>query len=147
MTSDQIIEKWNGLNPRERDAWVAKDVMGWRRVARPGGGGGYIGWADADGRIVALESDCTMSSGPQDWFRPSQDMQWSSNVLGAVEGEFILYRTSPNRFVASFGYSTEGCPECGEEPFEVEAQGIADKPEEAICLAALIAKLTEVDET
>jgi hypothetical protein len=74
-------------------------------------------------------------------------MRWAPHVLGAVEGDFILYRTSPNRFVASFGYSVEECPECGEEPLEVEAQGIADRPEAAICLAALIAKLTEVDET
>lgn len=26
MTRDQIIEKWDGLTPRERDAWVAEVV-------------------------------------------------------------------------------------------------------------------------
>jgi hypothetical protein len=28
MTRDQIIAKWNGITPRERDAWVAEVVFG-----------------------------------------------------------------------------------------------------------------------
>ncbi|SDW24485.1 hypothetical protein [Paenibacillus sp. PDC88] len=40
MDRNQIIAKWNGMSPRERDAWVAREVMGWRRISRPGGGGG-----------------------------------------------------------------------------------------------------------
>lgn len=29
MTRDQIIAKWNGLTPRERDAWLAEVVFGY----------------------------------------------------------------------------------------------------------------------
>lgn len=29
MTRDQIIAKWNALEPRKRDAWVAIVVFGW----------------------------------------------------------------------------------------------------------------------
>lgn len=30
MTHDQILEKWDGMTPRERDAWIAEVVFGWR---------------------------------------------------------------------------------------------------------------------
>lgn len=29
LTRDEIIAKWDGLTPRERDAWVAEVVFGW----------------------------------------------------------------------------------------------------------------------
>lgn len=30
MKRDEIIAKWNGMTPRERDAWVAEVVFGWK---------------------------------------------------------------------------------------------------------------------
>ncbi|MGG4504082.1 BC1872 family protein [Paenibacillus polymyxa] len=37
MTRDEVIAKWNSMQPQERDIWVATDVMGYKadRV-RPG---------------------------------------------------------------------------------------------------------------
>lgn len=29
MTKDEILAKWDSLSPRERDAWVAEEIMGW----------------------------------------------------------------------------------------------------------------------
>lgn len=31
MNREQIIEKWNRMTPRERDAWVAEAVFGWSK--------------------------------------------------------------------------------------------------------------------
>lgn len=30
MTKEEILAKWDAMTPRERDAWVARDVMGWK---------------------------------------------------------------------------------------------------------------------
>ncbi|WP_110930941.1 BC1872 family protein [Paenibacillus bouchesdurhonensis] len=32
MTREEIEAKWEGMTPRERDAWIATDVMGYERV-------------------------------------------------------------------------------------------------------------------
>lgn len=34
MNREQIIEKWNGMTPRERDAWVAEVVFGEQTLGR-----------------------------------------------------------------------------------------------------------------
>ncbi|MEC0328755.1 hypothetical protein P4H42_03840 [Paenibacillus macerans] len=121
MTREDIFAKWSAMSPRERDAWVAEAVFGWKTYGK---------FYQPDGVRVLIPFYTT-------------DVAAAITVLGAVPGEFILFRVSLDKFVASFGYSTDSCPECGEEPFEVEAQGIAESPAEAICLAAIIAKLTK----
>jgi|GEM_PF-5714470 len=135
MTRDEIIAKWDGMTSRERDDWVARDVMGWRRVSRPGAGGGYIGWEDADGRIVAIESDCTLSSGPQDWFRPSEDIRWAWAVLthNGVYGE-VSYMGDMCRAEVWARWN----PETGVGEHEY---AVSESETEAICLATIIAAL------
>lgn len=134
MTRDQIVAKWNGMTPRERNAWVAEVVMGWRRVSRPGGGGGYIGWENADGRIVAIESDCTMSTGPQDWFRPSQDVRSAWTVFEHMNKTHWI---SIMRIAETSNVTGNYVAECGGN------SAGSNSASEAICLAAIIAKLTD----
>lgn len=126
MTREQIIEKWDGMTPRERDTWVAEAVFG--RVDEK--------WDGMSGHDIA---------GVWHLHVPNYtgDNDAAMHVLAKIPGEVYIYRKPSGGFVVSFGYSTEGCPECGEEAFEVLAQGIAPTLSEAICLTALIAKLTK----
>nr|WP_269846602.1 hypothetical protein [Paenibacillus roseus] len=122
------------MNPQERDAWVATEVMGWRKVSRPGGGGGYVGWQDETGRVVAIENDCTMHTGPSDWFRPSRNIKsaWiiveKSREWGGIEmGCFSSWNTVNTYDRAS-------------RPVQVTNDSAA----EAICLAAIIARCSDI---
>ena len=136
MTRDEIIAKWAGLSARERDAWVATAVMGWRRVSRPGGGGGYIGWQDAEGRVVALESDATLTTDSRDWFRPSRDITSAWAVFERFP--YVEAARIPGP-VLTYGVRIND-PDDG----SIRAMTKEQTFPEAICLAALIAKLTEV---
>ena len=127
MTHDQIHEKWDGMTPRERDAWVAEVVTGVRpekrRIPCPDGINGcavvhYAHFPNYTTSISAAES-----------------------VLAEIAGEAYIYRKPTGDFVVSFGHSSDDCPECGEDCFEVEHQGIAQALSEAICLAAVVAKV------
>ena len=52
MTRDEVQAKWDALTPRERDAWVAEKVMGWKHngdwfnVLHANGGGAFLARAD-----------------------------------------------------------------------------------------------------
>lgn len=115
MTREQIREKWDGMTPRERDTWVAE-------VVQP-----------------PVPSVLCFYVLPH----YTTDISAAELVLAKIPGEVYIYRKTTGGFVVSFGYSTDDCPECGEDSFEVQAQGIAMTLSEAICLAALIAKLSE----
>lgn len=125
MKREDIIAKWDGMSARERDAWIAGLLFGWS----------------------AESIEVVMTAWKRDIFGLAQfpyytvEMDAAYEVLRAIPGEFFLYRKAPNSYVASFGYSTEECSECGIEPFEVTAQGIGKTAPEAIGLAAIIAKL------
>ncbi|MCY9532914.1 hypothetical protein M5X06_12615 [Paenibacillus alvei] len=125
LTHEQIIEKWDEMTPRERDAWVAEVVYGWDN--------GMLN----DARIAQAYG----FDGGMPYY--TTNIYTAELVLAKIPGEVYIYRKTTGDFVVSFGYSDEGCPECGEEPFEVLAQGKAPTLSEAICLAALIAKLSE----
>lgn len=94
---------------------------------------GDVVWMDTDGLVVALESDCSLHTGPQDWFRPSVDIRWAWKVLekldsGGLTPIWAIYPTAD-------GYNVEYAH--GHEVTQ------AKTAPEAICLAAIIAKLTE----
>ncbi|RAU96786.1 hypothetical protein [Paenibacillus sp. YN15] len=127
MKREVVIAKWSTLKPRERDAWVAEVVFG-KKIGRERRIGGSVYEIGHGGIGIELDSYTT-------------DIYAAWAAASGIPGEFILFRLLPDKFVASFGYSVEECPECGEDPFEVTAQGVASSPAEAICLAALIAKL------
>ncbi|ETT40916.1 hypothetical protein C162_26700 [Paenibacillus sp. FSL R7-269] len=143
MTRDEIIAKWTGLSDIERDAWIAEVVFGWEWDERIDGARWLLPPANDPLRW------CAAIWGPEGIpsFTPkySTDISAAANVLNAILGEFYLYRAASNKYVASFGYTSgEPCFDCGEEPFEIVAQGIAETASEAIGLAAVIYKLRGV---
>ncbi|NGM81267.1 hypothetical protein G5B47_02440 [Paenibacillus sp. 7124] len=136
MKREEIIAKWAGMTARERDAWVAQAVMGWRRVMRPGGGGGgFVGWQDAEGRLAAFETDYSLTVDARDCFQPSTDTHAAWAVFD--QHEYVEVARIPGGTV-SYAVRING--------IDGSIRAIIQKPTfpEAICLAALIAKLTEV---
>ena len=134
MNRTEIEAKWNTLTPRERDAWVAEVVFGVP-----------VQYEYSPRGPVYLDKRTLMDS--RTHIRNyTTNLNAAMVLLDTVSGELYIYRENPTfNFVVSFGYSTEECSECGEDEFEVEAQGKGTLPE-AICLAALIAKLTDAAE-
>lgn len=151
MSREEIIAKWDELTPRERDAWIAEVVFGWRRIKGPKTD--YDGLCEYGDVLIPPEITSEeeafrlmppKASIPFTYFvnrKWSTDIPAAWTVLDEIPGEFYLYRADDGRFVASFGYTDEECPECGEDAFEVVAQGKADIAPEAIGLAAIIAKI------
>lgn len=130
MNREQIIEKWNGMTPRERDAWVAEVVFNYPNVR-------MFNHRYVYDNVGSLGSVMGTADVPE----YTTDISAAETVLAEIPGEVYVYRKSTGEFVVSFGYVTEECPDCGDEPFEVVAQGIASTLAEAIGLAATIAKL------
>ncbi|MFW5434285.1 hypothetical protein [Paenibacillus apiarius] len=133
LTHEQIIEKWNGMTSRERDAWVAEVVFEYPHVRLFHFRYVYDNVGYVDGKPFDV-------MGTIDVPDYTTDLNEAEGVLAQIPGEVYIYRKPSLGFVVSFGYSTEECPECGELAFEVQAQGIAPTLPGAICLAALIAK-------
>ncbi|MCG7407753.1 hypothetical protein MH117_09985 [Paenibacillus sp. ACRRX] len=129
MTREQVIEKWDGMTPRERDAWVAEVVFGKRVYCEPKIAGGRY-YEVGYGYVTSELDDYT------------SDISSAESVLAQIPDEVYIYRKPTGEFVVSFGYSTGECDDCNEEGFEVEAQGKAQTLQEAICLASVIAKLS-----
>ncbi|WP_413006902.1 BC1872 family protein [Paenibacillus sp. 1P03SA] len=117
------------MAPQHRDAWIARDIMGWRRISRPGGGGGFVGWEDSDGNLAAIDSDDM-------WFRPSLSVQ----AAWPVFEQFL----DPNRTsLCPVGNGSEGLS--WKVMYDDSCVARGRTAPEAICLAALFSKLTEVD--
>ncbi|MCT2195192.1 hypothetical protein M3G15_08565 [Paenibacillus sp. p3-SID1389] len=123
MTRDEIIAKWDGMAPRERDAWVAEVVFGSKIVSV----------ADDDDFHVELPSvggitACIILP------RYTTDISAAWTVVDASKTEFLVRRrtcglgyrawVSLSRYDASAGVSIN-----------------SPSASEAICLAAIIAKL------
>lgn len=135
MRREEIIAKWAELGAREKDAWIATAVMGWRRVSRPGGGGGYIGWQDAEGRVVAIEADYSMTVDSRDYFRPSRD----------ISAAWMVFERFPYIEVARIpGAKTTYGVRINGLDGSVRAMTQESTFPDAVCIAALIAELTEV---
>lgn len=127
MNRDQIIAKWNGLSPRERDAWVAEVVFGWewheleeeRAYLLPPPIDERLGWT------AMYENGI-----PHYLPRYSEDISAAWAVLatfeeyeiGRSEGVTVVYAGIPGWYVR---------------------RETSDSVPEAISLAAVLAKLTE----
>lgn len=112
MTMDNVIAKWDGMKAQERDAWVAEVVFGWERCEQ-------TGYWRKDAHSFRAEF-------PE--YTADISAAWS-----AVE-RYFAFRVEglANRY----GYE---CTLWDEYSLSVTAT--ADTASEAICLAALIAKL------
>ncbi|WP_313430061.1 BC1872 family protein [Siminovitchia terrae] len=120
---------------REIDRLVAEKVMGWRLDET-----NFIDYwvGEHDGQ----KGDWAIAH----MWKPSTNIQDAWEVVEKINEEFSLVRTNDTgMWVASIGFFGDECPECGEETFEVEYQGIANAAPLAICLAALKAVGVEVE--
>ncbi|WP_028559824.1 hypothetical protein [Paenibacillus pinihumi] len=127
MYTEEIVAKWHTMKRHQRNAWVAEVVFGWSKDR-------------VNDAIYAWENGvCGVES------IPDYTSENFSDVLNAVPGELFIYRyEDSSEYVASFGQSDdEDFPECGETPFEVYHQGKSNSLADAVCLAAVIAKLRE----
>jgi hypothetical protein len=126
MTRDQIIAKWNGMSPRERDAWVAEVVFEWdaRRIA--------------DAEFAYEIGVCGVETIPQ----------YTEDIAAA----WVLTEENESWGVMDIDISFNPW-KAGEKSVTVGAwvSGIgftlikADTAPEAICLAATIAKLSPTE--
>lgn len=113
-TREQITEKWDGMTPRERDAWVAKEITGAERKKK------LIPCPDGiEGCAVAHYA-----------YYP----HYTTDISAAWE------------VVETFGHACLTKRHFDVWYCEILNDGIfveAPSASEAICLAALVAKLTE----
>lgn len=141
MNRDQIVEKWMALSPRERDAWVAKDVLGWDVHSEYG----LRFYPDNDveasyilneppedcpkelractGQIVCLRVPEFTADITAAWMVVEKSAEWGGMEIG-------YYATRSDRWVVVKTYLSK----------EIEVMQFTAP--EAICLAAIITKLT-----
>ncbi|MBJ6364213.1 hypothetical protein ACFOQM_23620 [Paenibacillus sp. GCM10012307] len=122
MRTDEIVDKWRSMTLRERDVWVAEVIFGYKTFGQ---------FYTPEGVRVLIPCYTTL---------------YCRDVLKVMPGELYIYRCGDDSvYVASFGQSAEEyCLECGENSFDVHYQGESNTLEDAICLAAMIAKLRTV---
>ncbi|MBP1312291.1 hypothetical protein JOD82_005436 [Paenibacillus sp. 1182] len=115
MNREEVIAKWNSMQPQERDIWIATDVMGYKadRV-RPGMVINSKGYSTAPAMYSA-------------------DISAAWEVL---EKPKIMDRIQIGLYPTSFGKWIARPYMAGYENCRVQA----DSGPEAICLAALIAQ-------
>jgi hypothetical protein len=124
MTRDEIIAKWNGMTPRERDAWVEEVVFGAKIVSV----------ADDDYYHVVLQSPGGIAV-----YSPVPRYTKDISAAWAVFERFpyVEFARIPGASV-TYGVRVND-PDDG----SVRAMTQADVAPEAIGLAAIIAKLAE----
>ena len=117
MNRDQIIAKWETLTPRERDAWVGKIV---------------IGISPEFNVNLELQS---WKTGPRSW---SSSIPFYTSDIGAAWTVLDRYETY------EISRSVEEVKVYVKHERE-SATAVRDNAPEAICLAAIIAKITAED--
>lgn len=126
LTREQIIEKWRGMARWERDEWVAETVMRWEW---------YIPDNDEPTGWYSIDTECYTGKA-EDW-SPTTDISAAWEVVEELRKDWLveLHDTGP------FGWKIELF---SDTRYRTDMNGvIVRKVEEAICLAALIAKLTK----
>lgn len=126
MTRDEIIAKWDGMAPRERDAWVEEVVFGGKVVAV----------ADDDDFHVELPSaGGIMAYIILPYYTRDISASWTVLTHNGVYGE-VSYMGDQCRAEVWARWN----PETGVGEHEY---AVSDSETEAICLAAIIANLTK----
>jgi hypothetical protein len=119
MTREEIISKWDAMNSRERNEWVAEDVMGWEK---------HNNWYASESGIRTTEPTSFGS------FQPSEDMAATWEVVQKVRQQYFQIQ------VDEFG---ECAPSCiiWSDDITVVCECSGNTAQEAICKAILVAKL------
>ncbi|MEK4360785.1 hypothetical protein NYE48_27650 [Paenibacillus sp. FSL M7-1455] len=123
IARDQIITKWNRMTPRERDAWVAEVVFGWKTL-----GDGRV--RSSDGFMIRAIPEYTTDISAA-WAIVEESARWGGMEIGC-------YASRSSRWHC---VSTQ----TDTAPYQRRVSVTKDSAPEAIGLAAIIAKLvTEV---
>lgn len=139
MNRDQIVEKWMALSPRERDAWVAKDVLGWDVHSEYG----LRFYPDND-----VEASYILNEPPEDC--PKELRACTGQIVCLRVPEFtaditaawtVLEHMHEDYYVKVESIAVE-CNPPGNYVCEIGGNFGWGTAPEAICLAAIIAKLT-----
>ncbi|MCC3381936.1 hypothetical protein ACFQ5D_18065 [Paenibacillus farraposensis] len=132
MNRDEVIAKWNSMQPRERDAWVAEEVMGLTvvREKRPYG----KVWVRAADEPGAMNNLPVYSTGMGATWKVLERVRGNgySFTLGEVSeksGSFIRGEAKLGDNMCNFHIATKG----------IFTPAFRETMPEAICLAALIA--------
>lgn len=126
MNRDEVIAKWNSMQPRERDAWVAEKVMG----------------LELSDNMLAAYPKYRLPDYP-DYFRDVPN--YSTDISAAwevIEKPEIMDRIQVGLYPTSFGKWIAKSYMAGYENCRIQA----DSAPEAICLATLIAQGEEIEE-
>jgi hypothetical protein len=107
MTREEIIAKWDGMTPRERNAWVAEDITRW---------------------------------GPVEWYENSVIRKLCPEYTTDISAAWAITRLFTH-YDMWMDNGKHGCKFGGGSYVNLAVHGIDSAPK-AICLAALIAKLT-----
>ncbi|MGV2359829.1 MAG UNVERIFIED_CONTAM: hypothetical protein MIN83_00245 [Paenibacillus polymyxa] len=124
MNRDEVIAKWNSMQPRERDAWVAEKVMG----------------LELSDNMLAAYPKYRLPDYP-DYFRDVPNYSTDIGAAWEVSQKYPImkltrtkiFEISPAEYICTFWNDADS------GPIEVPAT----TAQEAVCLAALIAVLTQ----
>jgi len=131
MNREQIIAKWNTLTPRERDAWVAKVIMRyeWYVPDYDEPTGWYMQTPHTD-----TFADFIFTGKGADW-SPTTDISSAWTIVEYLRKYWLVQI----RDCDVFGWVIDLL---SDSEYRTDIGGIhAQKVEEAICLAAILAKL------
>lgn len=118
MTRDEVIAKWNSMQPRERDAWIAVDVMGKKKSVF------LEGWIST-GDFEHCPKPYTTDIGTA-W-----EVAQRYPIMTLTRTQ--IFEISPAEYSCTFWSDADS------SPIEVPAT----TAQEAVCLAALISVLTQ----
>ncbi|WDM22627.1 BC1872 family protein [Paenibacillus polymyxa] len=140
MNRDEVIAKWNSMQPRERDAWIAKDVMCWSVYRYDKDVPERCYYMLVNESFDSVVNEVGWNAGE----RKTEEEAWEdcphfttdiSAAWEVIEKAEIMDRIQLGLYPTSFGKWIAKSYMAGYENCRVQA----DSAPEAICLAALIA--------
>jgi len=87
LTRDEIMARWDASTSRERDAWVAETVMGWKIGFDPAEDGGASWFTESNGGDWVETDYC-----PEN-FKPSTDISAARKVIAAMNSPYLIAST------------------------------------------------------
>ncbi|OMF50842.1 BC1872 family protein [Paenibacillus peoriae] len=131
MTRDEVIAKWNSMSPRERDAWVAMDVMKYNIERKIGEFGPEF--------LVLKPHEAINWMTHSVQFSPTTDIAAAWEVIDKLSKTHFTETAMTQLDDGSWGWMARFILAEGEPCWMKGYRMTAATAQEAICLAALIA--------
>ncbi|WP_318626905.1 BC1872 family protein [Paenibacillus polymyxa] len=132
MTRDEVIAKWNWMNPQERNIWVAVKVMGKNKSPI------NYGWISSEGFDHYPKNYSTDMGAAWEVIQKmkSKGFSFTLNEASEKSGSVILGEAKSGDNMCNFHIATK----------EIFIPAFRETMPEAICLAALIAQGEGIEE-